>query len=71
MEAGKAGGFVHVTSDAMTPAATTEQWKVNDGISKAWHDAPKITTRICTEYERQAMVRQAEEEATAKAKETA
>jgi hypothetical protein len=37
-------------------------------IGGAWQDAPKITTRICTEYERQAMVRQAEEEAVAKAK---
>jgi hypothetical protein len=53
----------------MNPDAATEQWKVFDRISKAWQDAPKITTRICTEYERHAMVRQAEEEATAKAKE--
>jgi hypothetical protein len=36
-----------------------------------FYNAPKTTTRICTEYERQAKVRQAEGEATAKAKETA
>jgi hypothetical protein len=69
MEAGEAGGDINVDSEAMTPDAATEQWKVYDGTSEAWQDAPKITTRICTEYERQAMVREAEEEATAKAKE--
>jgi hypothetical protein len=58
-----------VASDAMTPDAATEQWQVCDVISKAWQDAPKTTTRICTGHERQAVVRQAEEEAMAKAKE--
>jgi hypothetical protein len=59
MEAGKASGYAYVTSDAMTPGAATEQWKVYDGINDELQDAPNITTRICTEYERQAMVRQA------------
>jgi hypothetical protein len=45
----------------MTPDAATEHWKVYDVTSKARQDAPKITTRICTEYERQAMVRQGQE----------
>jgi hypothetical protein len=67
MEAGEATGDLSVVSDAMTPDAATEEWTAWGG--EEWHAAPKITTRICTEHERQAMVRQAEEEAVAKAKE--
>jgi microsomal dipeptidase-like Zn-dependent dipeptidase len=68
MEAGECAGYLSVDSDTLTPDAATAQWRAceEDGD---WQDAPKITTRICTEYERQAMVRQAEEEAVAKAKE--
>jgi hypothetical protein len=78
MEAGHARGYLSVVSDAMSPDAATEEWKAWDGDGEEWHAAPKITTRICTEHERQAMVRQAEEEAVtvaieaaAKAKEAA
>jgi hypothetical protein len=70
MEVGKAARDVCVESDAMTPDAATAHWhwQVAEGEAD-WHAAPKITTRICTEHERQAMVRQAEEEAVANAKE--
>jgi hypothetical protein len=70
---GKALGLLCVKSDAMTPDAATEKWRAKNTEARAghrhrWQNAPKITTRICTEHERQAMVRQAEEEAVAKAK---
>jgi hypothetical protein len=64
MEAGRAWGVFSVVSDSMTPDAATDQWTEWDDDCQ---NAPKITTRICTEHERQAMVRQAEEEAVAKA----
>jgi hypothetical protein len=67
MEAGEATGDLSVETDAVTPDAATAQWEARGG--EEWQNAPKITTRICTEHERQAMVRQAEEEAVAKAKE--
>jgi hypothetical protein len=55
----------------MTPAAgTDEQWQVFTKADGEWQDAPRITTRTCTEYEKRAMARQAEEEAVAKAKES-
>jgi hypothetical protein len=68
MESGEEFGWIQVTSDAMTPDAITEQWQAYNGASKTWHDAPKITTRLCTDYERQKMLRQAKEAAEAKAR---
>jgi hypothetical protein len=67
MESGVSVGRVCVTSAAMTPDAATEQWRM--AVGGALQDAPQITASTCTEHERQAMVRQAEEEAVAKAKE--
>jgi hypothetical protein len=67
MEAGRACGDLSVGSDDMTPDAATKEWELVDDGGEEWHPAPKITTRICTEHERQAMVRQAEEEAAVKA----
>ena len=50
MESGRARGSMQVIGDAMTPDAITEQWQVYDGASETWQNAPKITTRLCTEY---------------------
>jgi hypothetical protein len=68
MESGQAFGWMHVTSNAMTPDGITEQWEVYDRTSETWQAAPKIATRVCTEYERQEMLLQAKEVAEAKAK---
>jgi hypothetical protein len=56
-------GYLVVESNAMTPdAAPKERW-IAQHVSFPFvgrKDATKITTRVCTEHERQAMVRQAE-----------
>jgi hypothetical protein len=74
MESGVSVGRVCVASAAPTPDAATEQWRVSVGGAfvggarvGAFQDAPQITASTCTEDERQAMVRQAEEEAVAMA----
>jgi hypothetical protein len=32
----------------MAPDAAIEQWQAYDGIGRAWQDALKTTTHICT-----------------------
>jgi uncharacterized protein YuzB (UPF0349 family) len=71
MEAGKAAGFVHVTSSALTPDQATTQWRVaNDS---AFQDAPKLRVRVMSAEQQQAELQRlakAEESTMAQAQET-
>jgi hypothetical protein len=53
MEAGKAAGWLHVASIALTPDQITETWRVSDGAS-SWLDAPKVGARVYSAEEKRA-----------------
>jgi hypothetical protein len=50
MEAGKAAGWMHVKSTALTPNQIIETWQVYDGT---WSDAPEVRVRVLHDHERQ------------------
>jgi hypothetical protein len=60
MEAGKAVGWMYVSSTALTPDKITETWLVGDG--KAWVDGPKVRARVYTAEEARAEAERLEQE---------
>jgi hypothetical protein len=65
MEAGKASGWMHVASTALTPDQIIplyahETWRVHDGT--AFVDAPRVRARMCSAEEKRAAAEKLEQE---------